>query len=327
MSEPVESLDSETVDNENDVSDSVSRGTAIREALAAIAKGDTKGDAMSAPEAPDAPDGNKEAAAPIVAAVAPVKEETPAAAPVEPESKAWAKAYKLEAQLRKERDEAKKLKSAVEELEKRFAGVNEQLEGAKKDPLKFAESVGVSAKDWAVQTLKQDMTPEEKIAALEAKLNEQAKASEERHNQILNTTQQRELESTYRNYIDNMNTVLQNPEYDLIRSLGVEAEVLQHAQVIARDTGKVVSPKEAADAVLQGVTAKLQELSKNEAVLKLLNIAKTEPQPPAVRVPTVTTSVTNKVGPSPILSSDEEFDALPKKEQIRRLAAKIRVAD
>jgi hypothetical protein len=285
-----------------------------------------EGDAMSAPE----PDAQKEPepAAKIAAVATPVANnatipsvgDNPKPTEAVPESKAWAKAYKLEAQLRKEREETKKVKELAEATNKKLVELTALVENAKKDPIKFAESVGVSSRDWVAQSLKPEATPEEKVNLLEKQLLDQSKSIEEKLAQATASIEQKRLEAEYRTYVGSIEATVQSPEYELIRSLGAEGEVLKHAQLVASQQGVVISPKEAADAVLQGITTHLQELGKNETVKKLLGLTASVPATPAPKV-VPKQSLTNQV--SPTAPKEDDMDSYPRKEQIKRLAAQI----
>lgn len=235
--------------------------------------------------------------------------ETPVATPPEPEQDSLA--TRFAALSKKEKAIVERERQLREQYESKVAAWEQAQQDAKKNPIKYLESIGLTLEDVANHVLSentdQPLSPEEmrvkqieeKLAAMEAqKLKEQEEAQ-----QAAQRAQQEMIEQTVSGYKNVITQYLQqNPDtYELTAQLDSVDLVFDVTEQYYNQTGELLPLDQAVQAVEEYWEAEVERVMQlNKIKTKYGRSTPEEPKIPSQAERSVT--LTNRVGTTPSVS-------------------------
>ncbi len=205
---------------------------------------------------------------------------TPPEEPKEPDhfDRSWSAIKAAEKRNLAERGEIKEQRREMESMRAQMDSMKADLEryrgGFKENPVEFIENQGMTFDDLAKRVINDGAaSPEELIRRNNDRSSSEIKQLREELSKQRDIIQEQTNERHIREYQKDVNTVLQNEEFELLRDYpDSEALVFNMASSYASTHGEVLTPTDAARRIQSDIIDQLKSLSRNAAVQKLLGL-------------------------------------------------------
>jgi len=238
---------------------------------------------------------------------------------------------KKERKLQEEKAASKALKDEIEQLRRENEGYKSWKDGLKKNPLTQLKGEGISFEDLTAQALSGDrendrlLALQQQLEELKNELGGYRKINEEKEQQAQKAQEEyavNAFKAEIGSFIDT------SAEHELIKSLDQKDLVYNVIKEQYDSTGRILSPKEAADLVEAYLEKKVEEDAarltrtnkyKSKLASKFLIESKAEEAPAKAEEPKERATLTNKTTIS--TRADRE---LTREERLREAAALLR---